>query len=189
MTTDQEQDLLRAMLVMAAAGLDAMSKQLIREALPQLLERSPQALNTFEKFIARRLGEDRDGKDTKAANLFLARVLSRPSPKVQLIEEYILDLTRGSLQSGEALFQVSAALGISPPKVGIDPKELKPIFDVRNMVVHELDIDLSAARRVRHVRGQTTMIRDSNTLLKLSERILNEVDAIVRGERLSEGAT
>ena len=33
MTTDEEQDLLRAMVVMAAAGLDAMAKQLIRDGL------------------------------------------------------------------------------------------------------------------------------------------------------------
>jgi hypothetical protein len=39
MSTDQEQDLLRVMLVMAAAGLDGMVKQLIRDTLPSLLER------------------------------------------------------------------------------------------------------------------------------------------------------
>jgi hypothetical protein len=103
MTTDQEQDLLRAMLVMATAGLDAMSKQLIRDALPDLLKKSERALNTFEKFIARRLTSDQDASEKSAANRFLARVLSRPSPQAQLTEEYVQDLTRGSLQSTEAL--------------------------------------------------------------------------------------
>jgi hypothetical protein len=37
MSTDEEQDLLRAMLVTAAPGLDAMTKQLIRDALPKVV--------------------------------------------------------------------------------------------------------------------------------------------------------
>ena len=39
MSTDDEQDLLRAMLVMTAAGLDSMLKQLIRDALHNLAAR------------------------------------------------------------------------------------------------------------------------------------------------------
>lgn len=179
MTTDQEQDLLRAMLVMAAAGLDAMSKQLIRDALPKLLERNDKALNTFEKFIARRLGNDLDVSEKASANKFLARVLSRPSPQTQLIEEYIQDLTRGSLQSTEALFQIAAALGIDPPKAGIEPNTLTPIFHTRNSIIHELDINLAAPRRNRHVRRQTTMIRGTNLLLRLSAKILELVDDVV----------
>lgn len=182
MTTDQEQDLLRAMLVMATAGLDAMIKQLIRDALPQLLRISDQALNTFEKFIARRLVEDPSSSEKMSANKFLARVLSRPSPQEQLIEEYIQDLTKGSLQSSEALFQVAAALGVDPPQAGIDPNALGPIFHIRNRIVHELDIDLSANRRNRHVRSQTTMIRDTNQLINLSAKILALVNDTISSE-------
>ena len=42
MTTDEEQDLLRAMLVMAAAGLDSMLKRLIRDCMPSLVKANPQ---------------------------------------------------------------------------------------------------------------------------------------------------
>lgn len=34
-TTDEEQDLLRMMIVIAAAGLDSLLKQLIRDCLPE----------------------------------------------------------------------------------------------------------------------------------------------------------
>jgi len=58
MTTDEEQDLLRAMLVMAAAGLDSMTKQLIRDALPQVVHRTGAAREGLEKFLARQLTGD-----------------------------------------------------------------------------------------------------------------------------------
>ncbi len=43
MSTDEEHDLLRSMLVTAASGLDAMTKQLIRDTLMRLIEISYRA--------------------------------------------------------------------------------------------------------------------------------------------------
>jgi len=183
MTTDQEQDLLRAMLVMATAGLDSMSKQLIRDSLPVLISCSDQAQNSFERFIARKLGDDKVSRDRVAANKFLARILSKPSPQIQLVEEYIFDLTKGSLQSSESLFQVAGALGVDPPTAGIDPTVLSPIFSIRNSIVHELDINLDAQRRNRHVRSQTSMISNTNRILLVSAGILHCVDSEARAER------
>ncbi|MCU0571086.1 MAG: hypothetical protein MUF49_31540 [Oculatellaceae cyanobacterium Prado106] len=37
-STDEEQDLLRAMLVFASAGLDSMAKQLVSDALPIVID-------------------------------------------------------------------------------------------------------------------------------------------------------
>ena len=45
-TSDQDQDLLRAMLVFACAGVDAAMKTLIEDALPRLAEHSgPEAVS------------------------------------------------------------------------------------------------------------------------------------------------
>lgn len=175
MTTDQEQDLLRSMLIMATAGLDAMCKQLIRDALPTLLEFNSQALNTFEKFIARKL-ENKSEPDSEKASKFLARILSRPSPQEQLIEDYILDLTKGSLQSTSSLFQVVAALGVSPDLVGIDNERHSKIFGIRNKIVHELDINLEAPRRNREMRKQSDMIDFTYAILEIARNILSEVN-------------
>jgi hypothetical protein len=175
MTTDEEQDLLRAMVVMAASGLDAMTKHLIRGSLPRLVACSERAQNGFEKFIARRLRDDREAQGAAAAQL-LARVLSRPSPQTQMVEEYIADLTGGSLQSVDALFQVVAALGLVPGEIGFNPTELKPIFAARNKIIHELDIDLKARRRKRVIRKQHEMLKSANTLLQMASRVLLEVD-------------
>ena len=180
MTTDEEQDLLRAMLVMAAAGLDAMTKQIVRDALPLVLERDKRALNTFEKFLARKLDAASSDSDGLAGSKFLARVLSRPVPQLQIIEEYIGHLTESSLQSTDALFQVAAALGLSPQENGIEPDILRPIFHTRNAIIHELDINLDAPRRNRNVRRQQSMIRDTNRLIAVGQKILSSVDATAR---------
>src|SRR3990172_5492484 len=61
MTTDEEQDILRAAVVFAGAGLDAVAKELVREALPHLLERDPKAHEGLEDFAFKRL---RSGDDS-----------------------------------------------------------------------------------------------------------------------------
>jgi hypothetical protein len=50
------EDLLRAAIVFTGAKLDATLKQLIRDALPLLLERSKQSHDKFETFAGERLG-------------------------------------------------------------------------------------------------------------------------------------
>lgn len=54
-SSDAEQDLLRAMLVMASAGLDATAKRLISDALPELTTIFEPVRAEFEKFIARKI--------------------------------------------------------------------------------------------------------------------------------------
>jgi hypothetical protein len=51
--TDKEQDLLRAMVAFAASGLDSMVKQLIRDTLEKVIERSPGAMRNFKQYILR----------------------------------------------------------------------------------------------------------------------------------------
>src|SRR5437763_1411024 len=53
--TDHEQDLLRAALIFAAAGLDSMVKQLVRDALHSVLRRDPGAQVQFAEFVHSRL--------------------------------------------------------------------------------------------------------------------------------------
>lgn len=177
MTTDEEQDLLRAMLVMAAAGLDAMTKQLVEDVLPRLVGIDSTAMNTFEKFAMRRLALSGEEPDRIGGAKLLARVLSRSSPQQQLIQEYVDDLTEGSLQSYEALYEMAAALGLAPSKVGIARDDLGPIFAVRNQVIHELDINLDVERRIRNVRRCPTMMKYANTLLSVAQNMLQGVDS------------
>lgn len=176
MTTDNEQDLLRSMLVMAAAGLDATVKQLVQDTLPHLVANDPKAQNSFEKFVTRRLAGDPASGSAPVNTRLLASVLASPVPQVRLINEYVSHLTGGSLQSTDSLFEVAAALGAEPTAIGLNPAELRPIFETRNKIIHELDINLAARMRTRNLRSQTTMIRDTNRLFRLASALISSVD-------------
>src|SRR4051812_38575246 len=53
--TDEEHDLLRAMVLFAASGLDSMIKQLIRDSLQIVIEQKPGARGQLATFFSRAL--------------------------------------------------------------------------------------------------------------------------------------
>ena len=67
------------------------------------------------------------------------------------------------------------ALGLESNELRIDIGLLRTIFEARNRIIHELDIDFEGARRHRRSRTREHMIDDTNTLLEISERILQTV--------------
>jgi len=172
MTTDEEQDLLRAMLVMAAAGLDGMAKQLIRDALPSLVKCSEAVRSGLETFIQRQIVSDAEGTTAGTGAKFLARVLAAESQQSQVIEEYIRRLTGGSLQSGEELMRTATALGLKPGQCKIDKDKVQAIFDIRNQIIHELDMNPSGKKRKRHLRKQKDMVAHADTLLGIAQSLL-----------------
>ena len=86
------------MVVFAGAGVDAMTKQLVRDALPVLLERSPESRTRIERLVARHLqrssGDDEgDGLegDLQAVNpRRIAKVLLAESPRAARSESHKL---------------------------------------------------------------------------------------------------
>lgn len=172
--TDEEQDLLRAMLVMAASGLDSVAKQLIRDALPTLCKGDPKVLAQFQTYVARQVRGDGEGYVTSEASKLLARVLTADSPQAELIESYVYSLTGSSLQSVEELYKVASALDVTQNM--INKNVLKPIFEARNDIIHELDIDFGALRRNRHSRPIGWMIKAANELLLLAEKLYLECE-------------
>ncbi len=177
MSNDDEQDLLRAMLVMAASGLDSMLKRLIRDTLPTLVAVNERVREGLEKFTTRSIRGEADAPDSVGGTKFLARVLASAEPQKQVIEEYIRDLTGGSLQSAAELGRIAAALGLTVTK--IDHGVLKPIFDIRNKIIHELDTNLDGDRRKRNIRGRDAMMKATNRLLEVGEQMLGEVDSVL----------
>lgn len=177
MTTDQEQDIMRAMLVMACAGLDASVKQVIQDALPLLVPVNPGAQTGLETFVERQVrGEETDfGTNAK----YLAKVLASALPYKRVINSYINALTGDSLQSVEQLFKVVNALGIDQNTLGLDKNLLRPIFVARNQIIHELDIDLEGERRKRNIRSMDEMIDWTNKVLDLTKKIIDIVDKMI----------
>ena len=177
MTTDQEQDILRAMLVMACAGLDAGLKQVIRDALPLLVQTNSDAQSGLEKFVERQVrGEEADfGTNAK----YLAKLLASSSPYKRVVESYINALTGDSLQSADQLFKAINALGLDPKPLRVDKGALKPAFEARNQIIHELDIDLEGERRKRLLRGMDEMIGWTDQILTLTRAIIEATDKMI----------
>ena len=169
--TDEEQDLLRAMLVMAASGLDAMTKELLRSALPPLCRNDEDVKTSFRKFVERKLKGDGKGK-------FLSFVLTASNVQEGLIELYVEELTGNSLQSVEALSKAVNALGLSDvfDQEDAQRSELQRVFEERNRIIHELDIDFEAPRRNRRSRRIGHTIQDTNRLLVMAERIYRKCE-------------
>jgi hypothetical protein len=64
-TTHQDQDLLRAMLVFSCSGLDAVIKQLIKDALPSVIIKEPGAKKEFQNFIERKMKKNNSNDNEK----------------------------------------------------------------------------------------------------------------------------
>lgn len=169
--TDEDQDLLRAMLTFACAGLDSLVKQLIKDALPDVINCNEGAERMFRTDIERRIrsGEDIDAK-------FLADVLTQTSPRERLIEILIADLTKQSLQSKNQLLRAGAFFDIQSRSITSNPDRLDRIFTARNQIVHEMDIDFSPSNRNRRARTKAAMVADANEIFRVSKIFLEEVD-------------
>lgn len=169
--TNNEQDLLRAMLVFACAGLDSMTKQLVRDTIGPVIEHSDGAHVQFQSFVERRLL--RQGTiDPK----FLSNVLTQTNPRNILIAELVNELTSRSLQSKEQILRTAAYFDIPSNNVTANISKLEEIFECRNQISHEMDVDLVQPNRNRRPRRKATMIEHTKIILQMANKLLQEVD-------------
>jgi hypothetical protein len=173
---DHEVDLLRVCIVFAGAGLDATLKRLVRDAVPSLAERNALAREKFEAFVVRRLGGE---QGIEAARL--APYLLSSNPRARLIDDYVTDLTGGSLQSAQQVETVVAALGINDSHLRKSIPNLRPFFEARNEVSHELDLQepQRPGDRHRRYRGVTQTIEPAHGALEITQQIVNEVSRLL----------
>lgn len=171
-TTDEEQDLLRAMLVTVATGLDAMIKQIIKDCLMDLSKSEELVIKALVDFTEKKLKNSNSGE---IGNKFLARVLVSDSQKNEIISECINEWASGSLQSASQLLSAMNMLGLTQEDIKLELQRLKLIFDIRNKIIHELDINFNAPKRKRNVRSRPRMIKETNFLLEISENVLDSI--------------
>lgn len=158
-STDAEQDLLRAMLAFATAGLDASLKQIVRECLPVLLDRAPavgRGHNDVElglqTFLARR-SQTPTGPNYK----LISEIVTSRQPRALAASKWIEELTAGSLQSRSAAIEVANALGLQGSQ--IFTSDLDRVFRARNEIVHEMDLKPGATKnRSRRQRSEAEML-------------------------------
>ena len=158
--TDHEQDLLRAALVFAAAGLDSMVKQLVRDTLRTVLAKEKGAQLQFSDFVQSRLRR-REPLDVK----YLAEALVSERPADHLAGELLRELTSNSVQSKDQLLSVAAYFAIPADEITASPNELKRVFDVRNQIAHEMDIQFKQANRSRRSRTSDAMEQFTTVVL------------------------
>ena len=172
--TDKEQDLLRAMLVFASSGLDAVIKQLVADALPTVLNANNGengAAARFTSFVEKHMR-----RSEKGAAEILSRSITSISPRETLIQWFQRELTSESLQSKDQVFQLASYFDIPTPAICKEIKKLEHAFSVRNQIIHELDVDLKQKNRNRAPRRKSDIVADVNILLETSEKFLHEVD-------------
>jgi hypothetical protein len=169
--TDEEQDLLRAMLLFAAAGLDSMVKQLVTDALPNVVEKDAGATEMFKQHVERRL-EKNDRLDRR----FLADIIADPNPRRRMLDQLVSDLTSKSLQSTEQLLKTAAFFNIPSAAICDDPAGLSKIFAARNQITHEMDVDFEQSNRSRRPRARAAMTTFTNEIFKIAANFLAEVN-------------
>lgn len=174
-TTDEQQDVLRAMLIFATAGLDSMVKQLVSDALPAVIDRDVGANEMFKQFVERRL-RAAEGVDRG----FLAQVLVNREPRQRLVNELVSDITSRSLLSTEELLRAAAYFNIPSKAICSDNEKLTRIFSARNQIAHEMDIDFDQPNRSRRPRAKKKMTEFANEVFEVSNNLLSGVDSKLR---------
>jgi len=169
--TDLEQDLLRAMLVFACSGLDSMVKQVIRDALTQVIDKNEGAELQFKAFVKKKLAND-----PKVSAEFVAMSMTSKRPRERTLSWFIDELSNDSLQSKDQIFQIAAIFDIPSNQVHKSPNVLSEVFKVRNRIIHELDIDFSGTNRKRVARRKDDMVKNVEIILQTADAILSEVD-------------
>ena len=175
--TAGEQDLIRASLTFAAAGLDSTIKELIKGSVRSLAEHDAEVQRGLEEYAKRQLKDDKDGTLAKNGASFLAKILVSTSPYDQLLENYTQHLTGSSLQSVDELFKASSALGIKVGIVNSKSKELREIFQIRNLIIHELDVRFDDGKKARNSRTKKGLDEMSDLLLNVAKEYIKAVNA------------
>ena len=169
-----KQNIKRSMILFACAGIDAIVKQLIHEALESVIERDEGAQDQLYQFTQRKL--DKDG------NKLVAKLLTSRNSRKALIDLYVEELSQGSLQNAEQLYKVAAAFNIKTDYLGDKTTRdtLKQVFDTRNMIAHQMDINfcMSSFEQIEHSDEETNQSID--IIIKVSEKFIGLVESMLK---------
>jgi hypothetical protein len=173
-STHAQQDLYRAMLIFACAGLDIFVKQLIRTKLPKLIGADKRAETKFKEHVRRGLNKD----DKEVLNTVALALIDR-NPREVFLADYMESMTSESLQSVEELCRVSEASGLDTKSIFNSEERnlLKDAFTVRNQIIHEMDItvthdgDKKTGHRTRRQRRADIMEKHTRAILDLAQEL------------------
>ena len=175
-STHDQQDLYRAMLVFACAGLDVLVKQLVKTKLPKLIIADEKAAEKFKDYVKRGLKKD----DKEILNTVALALIDR-NPRDVFLNEYITSMTGESLQSVQELCRVSDASALNTRGIFDSTKmnSLKDAFIVRNQIIHEMDINVSegssktSGYRTRRQRNSVKVEAHTRAILDLAQELFS----------------
>ncbi|WP_205326634.1 hypothetical protein [Glycomyces sp. YM15] len=170
----KEVDLLRAAIVFAGAGLDAVLKQLISDTLLRLVGISKDARKLLGSYGSKLVDEEPG---------VAKRVLASSDRNTEIMHHYLENLTKGSLQSTSELKRVRDALGLSAVAHLSDQQldTFDDFFLARNQIVHELDLKKPSGPGdfTRRNRAMSTSRTQADEALQLALVFIQEVDALL----------
>jgi hypothetical protein len=172
-----QQNLLRVALVLTSSGLDACCKRLLRDALPDLIERNGTASLKFDGFIEEQLRRAEPSGDFVAA-------VRDPDPRRRMVELYVASLTKASMQgSSDVKDRVRDALGIANRDVRLKRIErFDGFFAARNAIVHDLDYQepSSSTSTARYSRRMEDVRDQCNDVLALMAELIHAAASNLR---------
>lgn len=168
--TANKEDLLRAVLSFACSTIDSVGKQLAKSCLSEIIDMDDGAQKTFEKYVSREI--DRDPKN------LLSRALTKPDYRGELIKAYVESIEGVSLQSYPQISELSARFGIATNDI-ISAEDAKNIFDIRQKIVHEMDIETltttAGTTAERRVRAESELKELTEKVLEASQKLIQFV--------------
>lgn len=173
--TTEEQDLLRAIIMFAGAGLEAVIKQIVQDGLFSLAGKSAVTHAELQKFVARQLvRKSKDGDVGVDANELAALIVAPTSARSAAIERWKQAIAGDSLQSFGKLQEVLKCLGVAD--LHLNKNAIDAAFEARNRIIHEMDMNLSHPTRKRTTHKRDVVIAQAKLLLKIASDIMVKVD-------------
>lgn len=178
--THAEQDVFRAAVIFAGAGVDTVFKEALRGNLDLQIETSSGAREKYREFVAGYI-QDAGAISPKR----LAVLLTSRDSDQDLKAAYIASMTGSSLQSQQQVTKALAALGLQDEKDLFKySAKLNPLFKVRNQIAHELDMTPASVSgrgaRSRHERTIGTYIEMCHTGLNYCQKVLNCLQGAIK---------
>jgi len=178
--THAEQDIFRAAVVFAGAGVDTVFKEAMRGCIAIQIERSDGAREKYLDFVTRSI---QDGPGVGARQI--AALLIHSDPGQALKDAYVERLTGSSLQSVTQMTNAMSSLGLQDePALFKEARSLSDLFRVRNQIAHELDMTPASAggrgARARRERSVTSYVSMCHVGLDFAQRMLNALQPMVR---------
>jgi hypothetical protein len=177
--THAEQDVFRAAVVFAGAGVDTVFKEAMRGCIAIQIERSDGAREKYLDFVTRSIQEGQGVGPRQLANLLI-----QSDPSAALKAAYVEQLTGSSLQSVSQVTNAMSALGLGDERnLYKEARTLNDLFRARNQIAHELDMTPASAggrgARTRRERSSASYIAMCHGALDFAQGVLNSLEQAV----------